>query len=226
MIKNAKVYILGLIAILVFSAFGCKQSDSSEEDTSDSQTNNGVQEGVTYNAAELETITADSMEGTTESDEAENDSAVNANNSADSGNGEEKESDTNGENETNSEENTLLTQAEKLAEIYGTYTNKDKESFKNLKDLRQYSTEKLQKWIDKKSAETIDKNAPFYGVTTKALSSTVLKQGTKSTEVLVTVKREEITTSSNTPKTGYKVILMMFVKSGEDWKLDGIYWQD
>lgn len=214
-----RIIIFSLALILVLTAFGCKQSDQ-ESAGSTSEDSNEAQEQVTYNAAEIEEVinngpSEDTSSQEEQSEDTETDSATSKDNQAAS----EEES-------TDNEDQTLLTQAEKLAEIYGTYTNKDKESFKNLKDLEQYATDDLQKWINNTSQGTIDKNAPFYGVTTKSLSSTVLKKGSNTREIIVTVKKEEITATSNTPKVSYKVILMLFEKSGEDWKLDGIYWQE
>lgn len=129
---------------------------------------------------------------------------------------------------TTDEDLTLKQQAEKFAEIYGTYTNKDKEPYKNFKELKPYATTKMQAWLDtylqtKKSPEESD--APFYGVTTKALSSAVIESSADAKKILVTVKQEEITSKRATPQVSYKILLLNFKREKEEWKLDGIYWQ-
>lgn len=119
----------------------------------------------------------------------------------------------------------LKTKAEKLAEIFGTYTNKDKETHKNLKDLKKYATTKMQSWLDAQAKNAVDANAPFYGVTTKALSSAIIDSASAKKSVLITVKKEEILSTNQTPKSVYALLLMNFVKESGEWKLDGAYWQ-
>ncbi|NQU99252.1 MAG: hypothetical protein HQ538_00810 [Parcubacteria group bacterium] len=201
-----KIVLFSVIILLIFTAFGCKEQESSEDSSNSVLSNTQLDEGVVYNQAEEQNnVQNENKEDTTTQDESNDSSATN------------NESD---------DETLLLKQSEKLAEIYGTYTNKDKTSYKNLKDIRQNCTVKLQDWIDEISSIQIDKNASFYGVTTEALSSIVLEKSKSKSKILVTTRREEITSNSNTPKISYKVLLMLFEKIGENWKLDGIYWQD
>lgn len=220
-LKHSKTILLGLTLLMLLTAFGCKQDEEeSSTNSSDADGNTEVSEQVTYNSAATENKANDSEENANDQETSSNEETTD-NSSNDSGASEESNNE-----DVSDDEKVLLSQAEKLAEIFGTYTNKDKEPFKNLKDLKQYATEKLQGWIDEKSSLSVDKNAAFYGVTTKALSSTFLEKGTSNRKVIITVKKEEITATSNTPKVSYKVILMLFKKAGEDWKLDGIYWQE
>lgn len=117
----------------------------------------------------------------------------------------------------------LAALAEKLAEIYGTYTNRD--SYKNLKDLEGYVTPGMQTWLDSIMAKAQDPNAPFFGVTVKALSAATLEDANGEAKVLVTVKKEQISSKSNNPITTFEMLLMEFVKEGEEWKLNSAYWQ-
>ena len=70
----------------------------------------------------------------------------------------------------------------------------------------------------------MDKDAPFYGVTTKAISSAVISSKDKEMNVLVTTKREEITASDNKPVTKYEILKLEFSKEENEWKLNGAYW--
>lgn len=130
----------------------------------------------------------------------------------------------------NDEEQMLQKQAEKLAQIYGTFTNKDKEPYKNYKELKNYATTRMQAWLDSQIKKPIeeDENAPFYGVTVKALSSAIIESSANAKKILVMVKKEEITSTRPTPQVSYKILLVQFVKEkeNEEWKLDGIYWQE
>lgn len=216
--KKITIFTSGLILLLTFTAFGCKKDESATEESDDSST---VQsnESITYNQTEEQTNDNSSEEAASE-EEGENN-----NNNSNSTNTSEAANDTS-ESEKSDDDKLLLEQAEKLAEIFGTFTNKDKESYNNLKELKEYSTEKLQEWLDEKSSIPIDSQASFYGVTTEVMSSVILEKSSKKSKILITAKREEITSASSSPKVSYKVLLMLFNKVKEDWKLDGLYWQD
>lgn len=123
------------------------------------------------------------------------------------------------------EDASLIAEAEKLTEIYGTFTNKDKEPYKNLREIKKYATTKTQAFLDEQMKKQIDSGAPFYGVTTKVLSSAMLESSGNAKKILVTVKKEEITSDKATPRTSYKMILINYVKEKEEWKVDGMYWQ-
>lgn len=190
------------LIVLLFTAIGCKKKETKEEAPQPAPAE------VTYEPATTTKTETEQKEVIPETSPKEMPSTTTPTTPA-----------------TTDEEKLLLDQAEKLAEIYGTYTNKDKEPYKNLKDLKQYSTEKLQKWFDEKSKMPVDPAVPFYGVTTKAISSAILEGDASKKKILVTTKREEITATSKTPKISFRLLLMDFEKIGEDWKLAGVYWQ-
>lgn len=215
MIKFLKISSTSLILLLVLTAFGCKEQTDSQVDSNAIQSNIDSTEQITYSQSEVENSTeetANAIEQDNLNDNTGDESNI------------ENQKDVNSSN--SDDETLLLEKAEKLAEIFGTFTNKDKEAYKNLKDLKQYSTDKLNLWIDGKSKVPIDSKAAFYGVTTSALSSVFLEQSNSKSKILITAKKEEITSTSNIPKLSYKVLLMFFEKSGDVWKLSGIYWQE
>jgi len=214
--KYPIIIFFSLTLILLLTAFGCKKQEEEQEVDSSSEKIDSTEQ-VTYDQAELEDV---------QSEEDKESEEENANSNTEDSSTNKDEENTNSSESVDKDEKLLLEQAEKLAEIYGTYTNKDKEAFRNLKDLKQYSTAKLEKWLDEKSKISIDSNVSFYGVTTSALSSVFLEQSNSKSEILVTAKKEEITSTSSTPMVSYRIILMSFEKSEEEWKLSGIYWQD
>ena len=127
---------------------------------------------------------------------------------------------------TASDEDQVIKLSKVLAEIYGTFTNKDLEPYKNLKNLKSYSSDAMNDWIDSKvgSYQASDSTS-FYGITTQALSAGVLDSSSTDYKILVTCEREEISESSSSPNKYYQLIEMNFTKKGQDWILDGIYWQ-
>lgn len=210
--KYSSTVFLSLTVFILLSAFGCKKQEEDSQDDSTLQSDINAIEQVTYEQNTPEDITG-------------NETSDNDTNNTEENNSEAEDSSDNTQAEQD-ENKLLLDKADALAEIYGTYTNKDKVAFKNLIDLKQYSTDRLSAWIDEKSQEKINNNAPFYGVTTSALSSVLLEQSNAKSKILTTVKREEITSRDNTPKVSYKVILMAFENVSEVWVLNSIYWQD
>ena len=122
------------------------------------------------------------------------------------------------------EDTTLLDTAEKIAEIYGTFTNR--ENYQNLKDLQSYVSDTMWGWLQSLMATPQNPNAPFYGVTTKAISSGYVEEGEAKTVIIVTTKREEITSNTSAPEPEFQMLLMEFVKDGEEWKLNAAYWDD
>lgn len=215
-LKYSLTIFLSLMFIVLFTAFGCKKSEEKGTNETSSNASQPTEE-VTYDQKKEEQADNSSE------NKAGNENSVNRGNTATNEGSDSTKSDSSKKEES---DKLLLEQASKLAEIYGTFTNTDKEAYKNLKDLKQYSTEKLQKWIDEKSKTPVNPNVPFYGVITKALSSVILEKSDTKSKILITAKREEITSTSNTPKVSYKILLMLFEKAGEEWKLSGIYWQE
>lgn len=122
-------------------------------------------------------------------------------------------------------EDDLLSQAEIITEIYGTFTNKDKEPYKNLKNLESYASPNMQNYINSVTAKPIDPNASFYGQTTKALSSAILEKSASSQKILVTAETEQITQATSSPLKKYTLLLLEFVKIDNEWKLNSAFWQ-
>ncbi len=130
------------------------------------------------------------------------------------------------ENETkqSQETSTVLSLAEKFAETYGTFTNRDK--FTNITDLYSYMTDEMKSAKERfveQSLKHQDPKAPFYGITTKVLASKILWQDDSECGVLVVTRREETTSQEN--KKRYQNILIEVEKINNEWKVNRATWQ-
>lgn len=247
--KNKNIYkklFIILLAAAMLTAFGCKNTD--DQAATEQAAIDQVTTDVTFAPPEP-SITTDSTSDTqvpitdSTSDTASTDTqdsltspeadTQNDADTAENGNIADTEEKTTNEAPTSSTESSDTSEEEQviklskvLAEIYGTFTNKDLEPYKNLKNLKSYSSDAMDSWIESKVASyKAPESTSFYGITTKALSAGVLDSSSTEYKVLVTCEREEISESDNSPNKYYQLIEMNFIKKGQDWNLDGVYWQ-
>lgn len=128
------------------------------------------------------------------------------------------------ETEAGKQTSTILSLAEKFAEAYGTFTNRDE--FTNITDLYSYMTDEMKSAKERfveQSLEHQDPKAPFYGITTKVLASKILWQDDSECGVLVVTRREETTSQGN--KKRYQNILIEVEKINNEWKVNRATWQ-
>lgn len=219
MFKKNHIIILIAFLSLTMTAFGCKKETpaNNQPANANQQTNIVANNAPAANENEFPIVNANEVANENAElniNEAENTTKENIN--AIENTGEVKvEQD---------QEKTVLALSDKIAEIYGTFTNKDKEAYKNLKTIKTYSTDKMIKWIDDQIAKPVDPKEAFYGVTTKTISSGISDTKEKEMTAIVTTKREEITAQNNKPTVKYQILRLEFSKSGEEWKLNGAYW--
>lgn len=119
----------------------------------------------------------------------------------------------------------VLRLAEKIAEIFGTWSTRDAKPYQNLKDLKVYGTDQLNSWLDTIIKDTAP-TGPFHGWATKAISSAILESSADSMKILVTCKREEFLEDQKTPGVFYQMLMIDFKKIGEEWKVDRLKWLD
>ncbi len=221
--------IIGMVVLL--SAFGCKEEETPAEEEETTPLSNTNSDSYITNEpfVDIENVGTDTNTEVTD-DNTENGENTEENVNLSPTNTEaDDETDANADTEEDisvdedTVDVTIQDTAEKLAEIYGTYTNRD--NYKNLKDLESYVATSMWQYLRSMMAVAQDPSAPFYGVTSKALSSAVIEEGEGVTTLLVTTKREEISSQTSTPKVSYKLLLMEFLKEGEEWKLSSAYWQ-
>jgi hypothetical protein len=109
--------------------------------------------------------------------------------------------------------------AKVFVERYATYSSDA--SLQNLRDINSMVTPNLAAYLAK-SATTSAKNQPFFGVTTKVITSEITAWSETQAEVKIQAIRteqrgEQITTSQ--PSGTVKLL-----KQGDQWLVDGIYW--
>lgn len=205
--------------LLLLTAFGCR---TNEDDASNENANTEPQSSVTFNIPETTTSTSPevSSDGSTVADQNQ-EGVVTFNENTTSVDG-----DTNNVSASEGEmprEDIAL--AEKIVEIFGSFTNKSREPFKNVTDIEIYATDRFSAYLATLKTNPPDSNAPFYGITTRVLSSATLESTSNSSELLITTEREEVTEDSQSGKTSYVVVKVDMVKQDDEWKVNGIFWQ-
>jgi hypothetical protein len=122
----------------------------------------------------------------------------------------------------------LSRMAAAFAERFGSYSNQS--NFENILDLKNFMTNQMQAWADdfiaKSRAERPDTSI-YWGVTTKALKTTILNfDETKGVaEILVSTQRREATGTTTNARIYYQDIAIKFVKENGVWKVDEAIWK-
>ena len=120
----------------------------------------------------------------------------------------------------------LTNRARLIAERFGSFSNHS--DYENIKDLEIYMTPKMKGWADDYIADNRTDSVGlegYYGITTKALSGKMVNLDEAAAEVMVSTQRIESREESSEDKILYQDISVEFVKTGEDWMVDGVYWQ-
>ncbi len=221
MFKKSYVVILIAFLALTTTAFGCKKATPPANSQTANQNTNVVANNTATTGNENEFPIVNANEVANANINAELNINTPENTGSENINAIENQGEIKVEED---QEKTVLALASKIAEIYGTFTNKDKEAYKNLKTIKTYSTDKMKSWIDDQVAKPIDPKAAFYGATTKTISTGISDTKDKEMTAIVTCKREEITAQNNKPTVKYQILKLEFSKVGEEWKVNGAYW--
>ncbi|MBI2551969.1 hypothetical protein HYW17_01555 [Candidatus Uhrbacteria bacterium] len=121
----------------------------------------------------------------------------------------------------------LETLARSFAERYGSYSNQNQ--FENVKDLYPFMTDGLRSKAAREIAQaqelsTSSSAAGYLGVTTKAMSVKVEERTAESARTAVQTQRKEVR-DAESPRIYYQEIMLVFIKDGEQWKVDGVEWR-
>ena len=189
---------IGLIVILLTAGLGCKQPTATNSATN---TQTPVAQPVATPTNTETTKTETTTPTTTQPTETTTPTATS----------------------TEDEQTIVVKLAEKIAEIFGTYSTRDTTPYQNLKDLKTYGTDQLNSWLDG-MIKAQASSGPFHGWATKAISSAVLESSSDSIKILVTCKKEEFLEDQKTPKVSYQMLTIDFKKVGEEWKVDKVVW--
>lgn len=121
----------------------------------------------------------------------------------------------------------LISFALPFAERFGSYSNQA--SYENLSDLLGFMTESMQVWAREKIASAKEEPLPtiYKGVTTKALSNTVVSIDEKKgkAEIRVTTQRKELIGSSTNFKVYNQDLVLSFIKEDSVWLVDSAVWK-
>ncbi|MFA5126889.1 MAG: hypothetical protein WC465_02720 [Patescibacteria group bacterium] len=124
----------------------------------------------------------------------------------------------------NNTEFTVMNLARNYAERFGSWSTD--QPGHNLEELYPLSTTKMIKYL--KTLNTDTSQSQFSGVSTKTITAEIENLNSQTAEVFVKTQRLETKTSGPAlvEDTIYQDIKVSLVKSGEDWLVDGAYWQE
>lgn len=116
--------------------------------------------------------------------------------------------------------------ASSFVERFGSYSTQG--NFNNLEDLRGQMTLRMSAWTDNYIAnQKVSASDPYYGVTTKAVSSEVvdLNEGLGQARLVVSTQRQTTKGTTANPRVTYQDVKIELVKTEQGWKVDAIAWQ-
>lgn len=118
-------------------------------------------------------------------------------------------------------EQNLTVIARNFAERYGSFSTDSQ--FLNLKELKDFSTPKLQSELE--AVITNEAAKEFYGVSSRAMKVEILDSSENAATVLVSLQREESRAGQDN-FVYYQDLKLSLVKSGENWLIDEVQWQE
>ncbi|MCF7795250.1 ABC transporter permease [Patescibacteria group bacterium] len=110
-----------------------------------------------------------------------------------------------------------------ISERFGSYSNEG--NYGNISDLKIYMTENMKTWAENYIAENSDNDysGSYYGITTTALVGEITEFDSDEVSITVTTKRKEVENSQE--NIFNQDIIINFKKVGDEYKVDGAYWQ-
>jgi len=115
--------------------------------------------------------------------------------------------------------------SQNFSEKYGSYSNQS--DLENFSDLLSLSTSAMQSYLQN-LIKTVDSESDdyYHGITTKTLKVAIINISDSSAETLVTTQRTETDESQNIlNKVYYQDLKLNLIKSQDQWKVDGAWWQ-
>lgn len=121
----------------------------------------------------------------------------------------------------------LISFALPFAERFGSYSNQG--NYENLSDLLGFMSASMRQWASERISSAKEQPTPtlYKGVTTKALSNTVLFIDNKKgrAEIRVATQRKELIGSATNFKVYNQDLVLSFVKEDSVWLVDSAVWQ-
>lgn len=116
--------------------------------------------------------------------------------------------------------------AASFAERFGSYSNQG--NFENIDELKIQMTDAVQRWADGYKQQLRQQHGfdSYYGVETKALSTTVTAQDADgmSATVIVKTQRQEFT-GTDAARVFYQDMRLELATQAGEWRVSGVYWQ-
>lgn len=121
----------------------------------------------------------------------------------------------------------LAKRAMLYGERLGSYSTQS--DYSNFTDLKIYMTDDMRSWVDQEilRLQTKNRNADYYGIETKALTTELLNYDEEQgeAEIRVTTERRESTDLLGGGESFSQIIRFSFIKGSSDWLIDGAYWE-
>src|SRR3990167_3278636 len=122
----------------------------------------------------------------------------------------------------------LARMASAFAERFGSFSNQS--DYGNVRDLQIFMTNTMKDWSENYINDARSRKiqtAIYYGIVTKAISSTVKQfdADTGLAEILVKTQRRESAGLAGNSSTFYQDIIIKYIREQGVWRVDGFYWQ-
>lgn len=129
--------------------------------------------------------------------------------------------------EAGDERNNVRRLAASFAERFGSFSNEG--NYQNMLDLRVFMSASMRAWADRYVADAVaDPSAEYYGITTRAVSTTLdaFDEGAGTAAVTVFTQRTERRGLAQTQEVRYQSVRIGFITQDGAWKVDSAYWQE
>lgn len=130
---------------------------------------------------------------------------------------------------TSPTEETKIADAESFARSFverlGSFSNQS--NYENIRELRSLMTPTMQAWADRTIADArakATKDAPYYGITTRALQASAKENGGGIATVVVKTTRREVK-GKDAPRVFYQDMALVLKKVDGEWKAESATWK-
>lgn len=123
------------------------------------------------------------------------------------------------------EEQEINALSKSFIERFGTFSNQN--DFENINNLKPYMTNNMIRYADQliKDIEKQDTDkSSYYGITTKALSVSIVKNESGKAQVKITTQRKESSEEKAEMKVYYQDAEMVLKVEEGTWKVDSLKW--
>lgn len=113
--------------------------------------------------------------------------------------------------------------ARDFAERYGSYSNEN--NYQNLRDLFPQMTSAMQSHMESFMASNPPPSGAYSGVTTKAVSTSIIERTETSVRLTISTQRIEATETNSRARVYYQTAEISLTKNGLKWLVDEFIWK-